>query len=153
MLAPPRLLASVLVTSLVNHFGKILKRLEQEGAWKLDMCWTNFLLCQFYSNKVAPFKLLSHHLAEYWANIKTWLIISSPYLLTEFTIVGIHLTRDNDHVVFCVQAENCIYKLLQLVGPTDLREAKSSHQFSLRASFASQPEFFYGTSKFFIKIF
>ncbi|KAL5247721.1 hypothetical protein ACHWQZ_G019565 [Mnemiopsis leidyi] len=93
MLAPPRLLASVLVTSLVNHFGKILKRLEQE----------------------------------------------------EFTIVGIHLTPDTDHVVFCVQAENCIYKLLQLVGPPDLKEAKSSHQFSLRASFASQPESFYAS--------
>ena len=66
--------------------------------------------------------------------------------------MGIHLTRDTDHVVFCVQAENCIYKLLQLVGPADLREAKSSHQFSLRASFASQPESFYGLSEFVRKL-
>ncbi|XP_063693573.1 dynein axonemal assembly factor 8-like [Bolinopsis microptera] len=93
MLAPPRLLASILVTSQVNHFGKILKRLEQE----------------------------------------------------EFTVVGVHLTRDTDSIVFCVQAENCIYKLLQLVGPRDLKEAKSSHQFSLRASFATHSDSFYAS--------
>ena len=63
---------------------------------------------------------------------------------TEFTVVGVLLTHDTDSIVFCVQAENCIYKLLQLVGPTDLKEAKSSHQFSLRASFATHPNSFYG---------
>ena len=31
MLSPPRLIASVLVSSQIQHFGKILKRLEQEG--------------------------------------------------------------------------------------------------------------------------
>ena len=62
---------------------------------------------------------------------------------SEFTIVGLYLTQD-DRAIICVQAENSIYKLKQLVGPADLKEAKSSHQFSLRASFASQSDEFYG---------
>ena len=58
-------------------------------------------------------------------------------------MIGSYLSRD-DRVVLCVQAENSVYKLKQLVGPPDIKEAKKSHQFSLRASFAVNSDDFYG---------
>ena len=63
---------------------------------------------------------------------------------TEFTLAGLYLSP-SDRLVMCVQAENAVYKLSQLVGPADLREAKANHQFSLRASFASNTAEFSGT--------
>jgi len=67
-----------------------------------------------------------------------------------FSLAGLYLdTKDQneERLVMCVHAENSIWKLQRLLGPQDLKLAKQSHQFSLRASFCNtgSSESFYGS--------